>query len=92
MKKTILKVFCFVVLTVLAMCINTKNVKAVEYITSRNAEMDTYATDTNYFTHNFNGGKAHTRWKYGLKLNGGSPMQVWCIQVDKLTRVVPTLY
>ena len=80
MKRTILKVFCFVVLTVLAMCINTKNVKAVEYITSRNAEMDTYATDTNYFTHNFNGGKAHTRWKYGLKLNGGSPMQVWCIQ------------
>ena len=80
MKRTILKVFCFVVLTVLAMCINTKNVKAVEYITSRNAEMDTYATDTNYFTHNFNGGTAHTRWKYGLKLNGGSPMQVWCIQ------------
>ena len=81
MKKTILKVFCFVVLTVLAMCINTRTVRADVYTSSRNADMGTYASDTNYFTHSASGSyTTHTKWRYGLFDANHNLMGAWCVQ------------
>ena len=81
MKKTILKVFCFVVLTVLAMCINTRTVRADVYTSSRNADMGTYASDTNYFTHSASGSyTTHTKWRYGLFDSNHNLMGAWCVQ------------